>query len=275
MGLLVDRASALQAHWRTVLRVMVHPQHQGNGAGRVLMESLRGSAVDLGLEQLQLTIPRRPRPREVLRAPRLPGRRPPPTRGPRRRGRLPRRDHARPGPVALALTSAVRGTSCRPPVADPPDFVHRVRTEPLGDDASTVHKVGRRPPSGAYESAATAPYLGQDKAAVRRPGRAAVRRACGGRGRRRTAAAVSGVRRRGLRADVRAWDRLSGPGTGRGVFKGPTWCSRANPSDDGAAGRATPDAVRISGRVLCSPPASEERRHQSWGYPALRSVPWV
>ena len=56
MGLLVDRASALQAHWRTVLRVMVHPQHQGNGAGRVLMESLRGSAVDLGLEQLQLTI---------------------------------------------------------------------------------------------------------------------------------------------------------------------------------------------------------------------------
>ena len=56
MGLLVDRGSALQAHWRTVLRVMVHPQHQGNGAGRVLMESLRGSAVDLGLEQLQLTI---------------------------------------------------------------------------------------------------------------------------------------------------------------------------------------------------------------------------
>lgn len=56
MGLLVDRGSALQAHWRTVLRVMVHPLHQGNGAGRVLMEGLRGSAVDLGLEQLQLTI---------------------------------------------------------------------------------------------------------------------------------------------------------------------------------------------------------------------------
>lgn len=56
MGLLVDRGSALQAHWRTVLRVMVHPQHQGNGAGRLLMEGLRGSAVDLGLQQLQLTI---------------------------------------------------------------------------------------------------------------------------------------------------------------------------------------------------------------------------
>ncbi|MEV5963825.1 GNAT family N-acetyltransferase [Kribbella sp. NPDC051952] len=56
MGLLVDRGSALQAHWRTVLRVMVHPDHQGSGAGRLLMEGLRGSAVDLGLEQLELTI---------------------------------------------------------------------------------------------------------------------------------------------------------------------------------------------------------------------------
>ncbi|MFI5696832.1 GNAT family N-acetyltransferase [Kribbella sp. NPDC051586] len=56
MGLLVTSGSALNAHWRTVLRVMVHPEHQGNGAGRVLMAGLRGSAVDLGLEQLQLTI---------------------------------------------------------------------------------------------------------------------------------------------------------------------------------------------------------------------------
>ena len=56
MGLLVSSGSTLNAHWRTVLRVMVHPGHQGNGAGRVLMEGLRGSAVDLGLEQLQLTI---------------------------------------------------------------------------------------------------------------------------------------------------------------------------------------------------------------------------
>ncbi|MFF0263936.1 GNAT family N-acetyltransferase [Kribbella sp. NPDC004536] len=56
MGMLVSRGSALQAHWRTVLRVMVHPEYQGNGSGRLLMEGLRGSAVDLGLEQLQLTI---------------------------------------------------------------------------------------------------------------------------------------------------------------------------------------------------------------------------
>jgi GNAT superfamily N-acetyltransferase len=56
MGVLVRRGGSLQAHWRTVLRVMVHPKHQGNGAGRMLMDGLRTSAVELGLEQLQLTI---------------------------------------------------------------------------------------------------------------------------------------------------------------------------------------------------------------------------
>ncbi|GAA1606105.1 MULTISPECIES: GNAT family N-acetyltransferase [Kribbella] len=56
MGMLVTRDSTLQPHWRTVLRVMVHPDCQGQGAGRLLMEGLRGSANDLGLEQLQLTI---------------------------------------------------------------------------------------------------------------------------------------------------------------------------------------------------------------------------
>jgi GNAT superfamily N-acetyltransferase len=56
MGLLAARGTTLSAHWRTVVKVMVHPSYQGNGAGRVLMEGLRGSAVDLGLEQLQLTI---------------------------------------------------------------------------------------------------------------------------------------------------------------------------------------------------------------------------
>ncbi|WP_433007486.1 GNAT family N-acetyltransferase [Kribbella sp. CA-294648] len=56
MGLLVDRGSALNIHWRTVLRVMVHPKYQGGGAGRLLMDGLRQSAVELGLEQLQLTV---------------------------------------------------------------------------------------------------------------------------------------------------------------------------------------------------------------------------
>lgn len=56
MGLLVGKESALNKHWRTVLRVMVHPKYQKSGAGRTLMTGLRQSAVELGLEQLQLTI---------------------------------------------------------------------------------------------------------------------------------------------------------------------------------------------------------------------------
>jgi len=35
---------------------MVHPQHQGNGSGRLLLDGRRGSAFDLGLRQLQLSI---------------------------------------------------------------------------------------------------------------------------------------------------------------------------------------------------------------------------
>ncbi|WP_432940470.1 N-acetyltransferase family protein [Kribbella sp. CA-253562] len=56
MGLLVANGGQLSSHWRTVLRVMVHPKYQGNGAGRLLMNGLRTSAEQLGLEQLMLTI---------------------------------------------------------------------------------------------------------------------------------------------------------------------------------------------------------------------------
>ena len=56
MGMLVSSNSPLNPHWRTVLRVMVHPKYQGGGAGRILMDGLRRSAVDLGLEQLMLTV---------------------------------------------------------------------------------------------------------------------------------------------------------------------------------------------------------------------------
>ena len=56
MGMLVRKDGELRKHWRTVLRVMVHPKYQGSGAGRLLMNGLRQSAIDLGLEQLQLTI---------------------------------------------------------------------------------------------------------------------------------------------------------------------------------------------------------------------------
>jgi GNAT superfamily N-acetyltransferase len=56
MGLLVDTGSAIQRHWRTLLRVMVRPELQGTGAGRLLVESLHQMAGDLGLEHLQLTV---------------------------------------------------------------------------------------------------------------------------------------------------------------------------------------------------------------------------
>lgn len=56
MGLLVDRGAALMRHWRTVLRVMVHPRLQGQGAGRLLLEGLHRTATGLGLEHLFLTV---------------------------------------------------------------------------------------------------------------------------------------------------------------------------------------------------------------------------
>lgn len=56
MGLLVNTGSAIQRHWRTLLRVMVRPELHGTGAGRLLVEGLHQMARDLGLEQLQLTV---------------------------------------------------------------------------------------------------------------------------------------------------------------------------------------------------------------------------
>jgi predicted N-acetyltransferase YhbS len=56
MGLLVARGVDLFAHWRTVLRLMVHPSLQGTGAGRLLVEGLHDHARDLGLEHLHLSV---------------------------------------------------------------------------------------------------------------------------------------------------------------------------------------------------------------------------
>lgn len=56
MGFLVSTGSALTRHWRTVLRVMVHPRLQGTGAGSTLMTGLHSMAIELGLEHLKLTI---------------------------------------------------------------------------------------------------------------------------------------------------------------------------------------------------------------------------
>jgi GNAT superfamily N-acetyltransferase len=56
MAFLVESGSPLRRHWRTVLRVMVHPDLQGTGAGRLLLEGLHGVARELGLEQLLLSV---------------------------------------------------------------------------------------------------------------------------------------------------------------------------------------------------------------------------
>jgi GNAT superfamily N-acetyltransferase len=55
MGFLVDGGSSLRRHWRTILRLMVRPELQGRGAGRLLLEGLHGTAAAIGLEQLMLT----------------------------------------------------------------------------------------------------------------------------------------------------------------------------------------------------------------------------
>lgn len=51
-----DGRSWLRAHWRWVLRVMVHPKHQGRGYGTLLMRAADDAARDLGVEALHLTV---------------------------------------------------------------------------------------------------------------------------------------------------------------------------------------------------------------------------
>jgi GNAT superfamily N-acetyltransferase len=46
----------LSEHWRWVLRVQVHPSHQGSGLGAVLLDGLGDMAEDAGLEMLHLTV---------------------------------------------------------------------------------------------------------------------------------------------------------------------------------------------------------------------------
>jgi len=53
---LVSHAGHLRRHWRTVLRVMVDPDLQGEGLGVRLMEAVHEQARRLGLEHLQLTV---------------------------------------------------------------------------------------------------------------------------------------------------------------------------------------------------------------------------
>lgn len=46
----------LSEHWRWVLRVQVHPEHQGSGLGGVLLDGVGDIAQDDGLEMLHLTV---------------------------------------------------------------------------------------------------------------------------------------------------------------------------------------------------------------------------
>jgi GNAT superfamily N-acetyltransferase len=52
---LVGSLSPLRRHWGTVLRVQVHPSHQGHGLGRVLMDGVHRIARDRDWEFLHLT----------------------------------------------------------------------------------------------------------------------------------------------------------------------------------------------------------------------------
>ncbi|MDP9863174.1 GNAT superfamily N-acetyltransferase [Streptosporangium brasiliense] len=54
--ILGDAGSWLRAHWRWVLRVMVHPKHQGRGYGSRLMGAADAAARALGVEALHLTV---------------------------------------------------------------------------------------------------------------------------------------------------------------------------------------------------------------------------
>ena len=56
MGILAASSSPLRRHWRTVLRLMVAPDLQGQGAGRRLIDGLHRMARELELEFLCLTV---------------------------------------------------------------------------------------------------------------------------------------------------------------------------------------------------------------------------
>jgi GNAT superfamily N-acetyltransferase len=56
MGILAASSSHLRQHWRTILRLMVHPELQGQGAGRILLDGMHGLGRELGLEFIVLTV---------------------------------------------------------------------------------------------------------------------------------------------------------------------------------------------------------------------------
>jgi GNAT superfamily N-acetyltransferase len=56
MAFLAANDSRIFAHWRTVKRLMVHPDRQGKGLGSDLVRAVERHGGELGLEQLHLTV---------------------------------------------------------------------------------------------------------------------------------------------------------------------------------------------------------------------------
>ena len=56
LAFLAHRPGPLFRHWATVKRLMVHPELQGRGFGARLLEAVHEKGLEIGLEQIHLTV---------------------------------------------------------------------------------------------------------------------------------------------------------------------------------------------------------------------------